>query len=193
MRGRRGRARRADGGFTLIELVVAGTVVAIIGSLLAAVMGMLVRFNSRGASEVETERLARLTLAHLAQELREASADPGALATWRWDDGEGIRVLGFASARQETAGQPFTADVDGRPQWRTAVYYVHDRSTATLRRVGQPWTGSLVEPVAHNGRLAARGVQRLTVGRAGELITIALDITAGVRPIHLQTTVRPRN
>jgi type II secretory pathway pseudopilin PulG len=185
--------RRPESGHTLIELVVAGAVVAIIGSLLAAVMGILVRFNSRGASDVETERLARLTLAHLAQELREASAEPGALAMWHWDEGEGIRVLGFASARQEAAGRAFAADLDGRPQWRTAVYYVHDRSTATLRRIGRPWTGSLAEPETSDGRLAARGVQRLTVSRAGELITIALDIHAGARPIHVQTTVRPRN
>ena len=187
------RARRAETGYTLIELAVAAGVFAIIGSLLASVMVILMRFNSRGASDVETERLARTALAHLAGELREAPADTEAFAAWPWDDGEGFRVVGFVSARQETGGRPFAADPEGRSQWRTAVYYVHDRQTGTLRRMTRAWNGTLADPPEGGGRLAARGVRRMSVSRRGELVTVTLDLTAGSRALTLEAAARPRN
>ncbi len=187
------RLRRAETGYTLIELAVAAGVFAIIGTLLAAVMVILLRFNSRGALEVETERLARTALALLAGELREAPADSEAFAAWPWDDGEGFRIIGFVSARQEVGGRPFAADPEGRPQWRTAVYYVHDRQTGTLRRIARAWNGTLSDPPDGGGRLAARGVRRMSVSRRGELVTVTLDLTAGARALTLEAAARPRN
>ena len=187
------RGRRAETGYTLIALAVAAGVCAIIGSLLAAVLVILIRFNSRGASEVETERLARIALDHLTGELREAPAGTGTFAAWPWDDGQGFRAIGFVSARQETGGRPFAADPEGRPQWRTAVYYVHDRQAGTLRRMTSAWNGTLAGPPEAGGRLAARGVRRMNVSRRGELVTVTLDLTAGSRALTLEAAARPRN
>jgi prepilin-type N-terminal cleavage/methylation domain-containing protein len=178
-------------GFTLVELVVAMGLFGIFGALLFSVLVFSVGFTRRGAAEVESEQLVRIAMSTMVRELREAPAS--AVAIWPGVRGEPVRAVGFVSARQEAAGRRFTTDTSGSPVWQTAIFYVHDPSSASLRRIARPWDGVLTLPPAAEGRIVARGVQGMTIARHDDLITITLVVNIGRRERRLETAVQLRN
>lgn len=185
--------RRAERGFTIMELVIALTIAGLVGSLLFAVWTFTLSFTRRGGGEVEAQQFGRIAMATMVRELREALADTGAVAIWSIADGAEVDAIGFVSARQDVSGRPFNTDADGNPSWRTAVYYVHDRSSGVLRRLAQPWEGALAMPPTNEGRVVTRGAREVHFARQGDLVTITLRVAAGRREITLETAVLPRN
>lgn len=74
--------RPTEQGYTLMEVVVASVPLALIALLLFAVFGFTVAFSRRVEVKVEAVQQARMALHFIAQELREASAAPGAIVIW---------------------------------------------------------------------------------------------------------------
>jgi prepilin-type N-terminal cleavage/methylation domain-containing protein len=197
MRRLRPLYRRCVRGFTLIELAVAMGVSAILAMLVFGVTTFSITFTRRGAADLETAQLARIALSTMVQELREAHAGAHAVAIWpEAADASGdtsLPALAFISARQEVAGRPFAIDGSDSPVWQTAVYYVHDPANGFLRRITRPWDGRFAMPSLADGRVVARGVRSMTIGRQEGLITIALVVHTGRREHTLQTAVHLRN
>jgi prepilin-type N-terminal cleavage/methylation domain-containing protein len=189
--------RRCVSGFTLIELAVAMGVSTILAMLVFGVTTFSITFTRRGAADVETAQLARIALSVMVQELREAHASAQAVAIWPGGEGAATNpsppALAFISARQEVAGRPFAIDGSGSPVWQTAVYYVFEPATGFLRRIASPWDGRFAMPSLADGRVVARGVRSMTIGRQEGLITIALVVHTGRREHTLQTAVLLRN
>ena len=187
------RGGAPERGFTIMELLIGLTMAGLVGSLLFAVWTFTLSFTRRGGTEVEAQQMGRIAMVTLTRELREALADSNAVAVWSTADGGPVDAIGFVSAREGVAGRPFGIDASGNPTWQTAVYYVHDRTGGTLRRLARPWEGTLAFPPTGEGRVVARGTRLARFTRQGDLVTITLLVAAGRREITLQTSVLPRN
>jgi len=183
----------AQGGYTLVELIVAMGISAILGMIVFAVVVFSIGFARRGAAEVEGAQFARIALSQMVRDLREARGGADAVAIWP-EAGEGtFRAIGFVSARQEAGGRVFQTDGSGTPVWQTAIYYVYDPASRELRRIARPWEGTLALPSDDRGRVVARGVKAVRISRQDDLVTIALVATAGRRETRLETAVSLRN
>lgn len=180
-------------GYTLMEIVVAAVPLSLVALSLFTAFGFTVSFSRRGEAGIEATGQGRLALHHLANELREASAAPGAIVTWSRGDGSEGDGIGFLSARADAPGRPFATEAFGTPRWQHAVYYIHDPARAEVRRiVGDP-TALTWPPAEASGRIIARQVQRFHVARQRDAVTITLTVKQPFGETRLETAVRPRN
>lgn len=191
-RSRLRSARRADWGYSLIEMAVAVGIFGIIGTIVGAMLVSTMTFTRRGVSETEVQQLARIALSQMAQELREARGGAGTITIWPAGE-DPFEAIGFVSAREEAAGRPFGTDANGSPIWQTAVYYVFDRGHGELRRIATPWEGHLTLPETEMGRVVARGVRDVSVSREQDVVRITMDVLAGRGTVRLETAIAPRN
>ena len=187
----RGLTSHPTTGFTLIELVVATSVSALLAALLFSMLTFFMTFTRRGAAEVETRQFATVALSTLVRELREARAQ--SVAVWSGAEGQSYDVIAFVSARAEGAGRPFGIDRSGGPTWQTAVYYVYDPATHLLRRVAAPWTGLFSVPAVDEGRVMARDIVHAAFSRQDDLVSIVLVANVGRGDYPLRTAVQLRN
>ena len=185
--------RPSEQGYTLMELAVASVPLALITLSLFAAFGFTVAFSRRGEAKVDAVQQGRLALHVMANELREASAAPGAIVIWSRDEGAAQDGVGFLTARVDGAGRPFLVDDSGAPRWQQAVYYLHDPARGELRRL-------TVEPMVltlplswEKARLLARQVRRLRLERRGDLVMITLTVGGRSGEAVLEMAVRPRN
>lgn len=197
----------AERGYTLMELVVASMPLALVAFSLFAAFQFTVTFSRRGEAGVEAVQQARQALHVMANELREASAAPGAIVIWSREQGDAFDGLGFLSARVDGPGRAFVTDPHGTPRWHRVVYYVHDHVRGELRRLVAesmalapttlaPTSLSLPPSTAGAGaagRTMARQVKRLHPVRHDDLVTITLTVAKPSGEVVLETAVRPRN
>ncbi len=196
-----GRNRRPTGtsrieGSSLIEVIVAMAVSALLALALFAILRFSHVIWTIGASDVDVQRMAGLALETMTRELREASAHPDHLKVWPGGvQGRRQDAIGFVSARD--ARQAFRAP-DGEPSWQRAIYYVYD----PVRREIRKRTGDLPlrEPVldatsrdSGAGLPLAWNIDSLALDVDGDLVTIVVVAERHGRLARVQTQVRPRN
>lgn len=145
--------RPTEQGYTLMEVVVASVPLALIALLLFAVFGFTVAFSRRVEVKVEAVQQARMALHFIAQELREASAAPGAIVIWSTEEGAAQDGIGFLTARVDGPGRPFVTEPTGTPRWQHAVYYLRDHARGELRRLTAEPTTLAPPPSWEEGRL----------------------------------------
>ena len=187
------RWRPTEQGYTLMEVAVASVPLALIALSLFAVFSFTVAFSRRSEAKVEAVQQARLALHIMATELREASAAPCAIVIWSRDEGAVQEGVGFLTARIDGPGRLFVIDSTGTPRWQHAAYYLHDHARGELRRLTAEPAALASPPSGAEGRLLARQVRRLHVGRQGDLVTITLTVGRPLGEVVLEMAARPRN
>ncbi len=183
----------AERGYTLMEIVVAAVPLALIALSLFTAFGFTVTFSRRGEAGIEAVQQARLALHLMANELREASAAPGAIVTWSRDEGAIQDGIGFLSARADRPGRPFATEALGTPRWHQAVYYLHDHVRGEIRRLTAEPAALAWPPPWAEGRVVARQVKHLRLERRGDVVTITVTVGKPSGEAVLEMAVRPRN
>ncbi len=180
-------------GFTVLELAIALSLAGVVGAAIFATWTFTAGFTRRNRAELETRQFGRIALSALTRELREAPALPGAIAVWSSADGASVDAVAFLGARAAEDGRRFGTGADGYPIWQTAIYFVHDPSTGTLRRVAQSWAGAFDLPTPGEGRVVTGGVREIRFARQGDLVTVTLRLATGRRETTFETAILPRN
>lgn len=120
--------QRPDAGFTLIEVLLAVAILAIISAVVSVSFATTLRLRDRALEDVAREHLARNTLRLIADELTISRV----YRKYRWfghnadEDGRPADLLGFSSAAH-TRVQPNVAEAD-------VVHIVYTRKKDRLVR-----------------------------------------------------------
>jgi type IV pilus assembly protein PilW len=130
------RLRRPESGFTLLELVVAVGIFAMILLVVTAVLLSSDRLQTRTMRRVEVQAGSRQALALMTTELRQAGADP---------TNPPMGLVAIVDARANLIRVRADTDGDGAIQTTEPsedVTYIYDDSTGTLLR--DPGSGPAV-------------------------------------------------
>ncbi|MGQ0571578.1 MAG: hypothetical protein ACT4P5_18915 [Armatimonadota bacterium] len=187
------KGRPTEQGYTLMEIVTVSVPFALLALSLFAVFMFTLTFSGRVGGDAEAVRQGRLTLQRMVNELRETSAAPGSIVIWSRDEGAAQDGVGFLAARVNGPGRAFRTDTEGTPLWDHAVHYFHDLARGELWRFTVEANTVSSPPPQTQGRLLAREVRRLRVGRQRNLVTVTLTIGRPSGDAVLEMAVRPRN
>jgi prepilin-type N-terminal cleavage/methylation domain-containing protein len=131
------RVRRpADGGFTLVELMVAITIMAALTALLTAVLISSGHTQRRTMSRAEVQSASRQTIALMATELRQTGSDPRIPP---------VGVVGVVTADSQSVRIRADLDADGTIETTEPsedITFSYDANGQTVLR--NPGTGAQI-------------------------------------------------
>lgn len=170
---------RAAGGLTLLEIVIAAAlgavVVGLVGALLVASLGTW----RRGRDLQEAQAHAAIVADAVARDVRNASQAPGVVLRPQLPAEDGEPVLAVTPV----------AGPDAHAGWVVYVYR-HDRGDVVRRLVGTDAQG---RPVLRSARTVATGVVAFAVQPADGGVTVEVEVRRGRARGQARTTVVPRN
>ena len=183
-------------GMTLVELMVATTILALLCVVLTGVFFTTSRLHSRTTQRAEVQMGTRSGLALMLNELRQAGADPG-------DTPIGLTAVVTASADLIRV----RADLNGDGVIQTAepsedVTYSYDSTANTVSRNPGSGAAVLIPDVTSMGLVyfddanQPLGPLPLSAANAARVRAIGLSMTAerrNSRPITLSTRIALRN
>ncbi len=173
-----------DRGFSLMEIVVAlalaAIVIALVGSLFVASLSTW----RRGSDMREAQVQAGLLVDLIARDVRNASQAPSVTIRPRLAVEEGEPVLSVAAAPVAGSGGPGDQAI-----W---VLYLHlpDRREVVRQTVVPGPAGRVT---ARDSRVVATGVESITVEQSGSGVVIEVEIRRGRDVARSRATAAPRN
>lgn len=177
-------SRQPARGFSLMEIVVALALAAVVMALVGSLFVASLSAWRRGSDVREAQVQAGLLVDVIARDIRNASQAPSVTIRPRLTVEEGETILLVAAAPVAGSGEP-----GDQATW---VLYLHlpDRRQVVRQTVVPGPAGRVT---TRDSRVVATGVERIAVEQSGSGVTIEVEVRRGRDVARSRATAAPRN
>lgn len=204
-------------GYTLVELLSITVVIGLVLTLIAAIIGPLLRSQNQTQAKVDTVQAAAMALYRLERDLRNseltsvyACTTSGTPACTQPTALTPTSAIVVATAYQQGTGQFQFDQTTGKPNWQGATVYWVD-SSGNLKvafdsggstpgsPVNATQAAQAVTDVLSNGTTIARFVEQMSVEipATGNVLSLELQaqssVSGALNETTYQTNIEPRN
>lgn len=173
--------RRRDTGYTLIELLVAlalsAIIAAVVGSLFVGSLSAWRR--GRDVREVQIQAVGLVDL--MARDVRNSIRAPGVISRPGHSEGDGEPILLLSAKAQSTPG----------PGQQWILYTFASDRGEVLRQILTALPGERSTP--QGSAVVGRGIVRIAAEAAGDGVTIEVEARRGKATAQARATASPRN
>ncbi|MDH7498895.1 MAG: prepilin-type N-terminal cleavage/methylation domain-containing protein [candidate division NC10 bacterium] len=209
----RGEGQRKDHGFTLIEILIASTIFALV------LLGIYVVYETnqatytRGEGRADVQQNARVALDQMTRELLMAGYDPTRILAnpGSYNNPTGVILTNYAMQSLGASSVRFLADVDG-DNATEVVQFAYDGTNKQITRqvwvwntATAAWTTSGAQAITEGNTINSlaftyRDQNNAVTANSYEVRRIEISLSAtvkvgsqGTQSFALDTDIRPRN